>query len=362
MRKTYKWVCDFCGEEYEITSSQYHRLEDGRQKKGFCSIECKSRSQQRRVIRHCSYCNKEIERTEYQSSIKENVFCSKECNSRYLYETTHETRKCKICGKEYVTEKISSQRFCTPACANEYQKTRVGKLNANYHRVEVKCDWCGEPFDIQKYKVMQDHHFCGKECQREWYAKDFSQREDFKNLMRTKILKQFERGEIGKLDSKPQIIVNQLLDNNNIKYQREYSVGFYAVDNFLSENNLMIEVQGDYYHANPLKYDSEQLNSLQVGRVGKDKAKHTFIRNKYNIEVLYLWEWDIYNRADVCEMLINEYISHKGNLSNYHSFNYHIENGKLKLNDDIVIPFQERKIEHSKIRNDCDGLCGNTSA
>ena len=79
MSKKYLWVCDYCGEEYEISSSQLNRLKSGKQKSAFCSKECKAFSQKRKVIVKCSCCGKDIEKTEYQASVHENYFCSKKC-------------------------------------------------------------------------------------------------------------------------------------------------------------------------------------------------------------------------------------------------------------------------------------------
>lgn len=162
------------------------------------------------------------------------------------------------------------------------------------------------------------------------------------------------------LDSKPQLIVNRILDEIGIKYIREYPLDFYSIDNYLVNENLIIEVQGDYFHASPLKYNAP--SSRQIGQVGKDKAKHTFIYNKYGIEILYIWEKDTYQREDVCKALIELYIKNKGLLQNYNSFNYYLEDGELKITSDIIIPFHERgtnKIIDSSIRNDCDNSYGN---
>ena len=49
----------------------------------------------------------------------------------------------------------------------------------------------------------------------------------------------------------------------------------------------------------------------------------------------------IYDRLEVCKKLIKEYISNKGVLENYHSFNYHLENEELMLNNDIISPYQD---------------------
>ena len=99
---------------------------------------------------------------------------------------------------------------------------------------------------------------------------------------------------------------------------------------------------GDYWHCSPIKYQCSN-DKKQSKNIGRDKAKNTFIKNKYGINILYLWEGDIKKRRDVCMALISEYIANCGKLDNYNSFNYNIdENGKLVLSDTIVYSYQEK--------------------
>lgn len=143
-------------------------------------------------------------------------------------------------------------------------------------------------------------------------------------------------------NTKPQIITNQILDNLDIKYENEYDCKYYAVDNYLVDYNLMIEVMGDYWHSNPLSYENtDQLNEVQRTRITKDKAKHTYLLNNYNINVLYLWETDLYVNPELCEELIKKYIDCNGQIENYNSFNYHMEENTITLNDNIIYPFYE---------------------
>jgi hypothetical protein len=98
---------------------------------------------------------------------------------------------------------------------------------------------------------------------------------------------------------------------------------------------------GDFWHCNPIKYNKTNMRDIQKKRIPKDKAKHTYLKNNYNIEVLYLWEDDIYNNFDVCKCLINKYINNNGVLENYHSFNYYLKDNDLILIDNIIIPYQD---------------------
>lgn len=143
--------------------------------------------------------------------------------------------------------------------------------------------------------------------------------------------------------------MDSILEKNNISFEREKSVKYYCIDNYLVESKLMIEVMGDYWHSNPLKF-SNKINQIQYDRIPKDKAKHTYVKNKYNVEILYLWESsDIYGNQNLCEKLILEYIKRNGKLYNYHSFNYCLnENGDVCIKDNLIIPYQDKNINEYK--------------
>lgn len=130
--------------------------------------------------------------------------------------------------------------------------------------------------------------------------------------------------------SEPQKIINELLNDMNIKFDSEYDCKYYLVDHYLSEYNLMIEVQGDFWHCSPLLSEKSNTSGIQ-NNIIKDKRKHTYIKNQYGIEILYLWEKDIKENIELCRELITSYIENKGILENYHSFNYVLNNDRLEM-------------------------------
>ena len=140
----------------------------------------------------------------------------------------------------------------------------------------------------------------------------------------------------------PQRILNNLLDDMGIKYTNEKNFKYYSVDDYLNDYHLVIEVMGDFWHASPLKYTKDTLREIQINRIPKDKAKRTYIKNKHNINILYLWESDLHKSLEVCRELIEQYIKNNGILDNYNSFNYSIINNKLMMNDEIIYPFYEQ--------------------
>lgn len=291
----------------------------------------------------CENCNKQIYQTKTQYNRAKHHFCSNKCQKEFQSKALYEHRKCEICGKDMYILKSSSKRFCSIECQGKWQSTQTREKNPRYKRVKTLCDCCGKELNILNCETkLFKHHFCDNDCRQKWYSEVYSQSWDWKEESRIRGAKLLSNRSIT-TNTKPQIKINRLLESLNITYQNEYDCKYYSIDNYLPQQNLMIEVMGDFWHCNPIKY-TQVKQEIQKKRIPKDKAKHTYIMNKYKIEILYLWEYDINNNATLCEKLIQKYISNNGILENYHSFNYSLISNELILNEKIIIPYQDIKV------------------
>lgn len=103
----------------------------------------------------------------------------------------------------------------------------------------------------------------------------------------------------------PEILVENWLKEHNINY--EYScimgserVGLYQYDFIIHGKRILIEVNGDYWHGNPTKFNIDgsngkrKLNDIQLKKIEKDKLKLDFAK-KHNFEIIYIWEEEINN-------------------------------------------------------------------
>jgi len=289
----------------------------------------------------CENCGKEVYQTKTQYSRAKHHYCSNECQRKFQSKNAHEYRKCEICGELFYTKKILNQRFCSTSCQNIWQTTKVGELNPRSKKEKIKCEYCGQLYFVKAYKTQNgQHNFCSTECRRKWYSKTFSQSKEWKEASRNRALSMLENMQLG-TDTKPQRIINSMLDDLGIEYVNEKCFEYYAVDNYLPKQNLVIEVMGDFWHCNPVKYSSCSSYEIHKKRIPKDKAKSTYFKNQYGIKILYLWETDIYENPELCRMLVQEYIKNDGILINYHSFNYHLKNNELVLNQNIILPYQD---------------------
>ena len=86
-------------------------------------------------------------------------------------------------------------------------------------------------------------------------------------------------------------IVESYLIVNNIEYKHSVMLGNYRF-NFLLKDNTILEVLGDYYHANPSVYTTNNISDRQKFKIEKKNEKESYaVKNGY--KVIYLWEKDI---------------------------------------------------------------------
>lgn len=96
----------------------------------------------------------------------------------------------------------------------------------------------------------------------------------------------------------PEKVVEKLLSDLSIDYQKEitFKSGRFRVD-FLLTNKTIIEVQGDYWHGNPLIYKYENYTEDQWKNWYNDWFKRDYFSLK-GFNIIYIWEYDIYNNFE----------------------------------------------------------------
>ena len=76
-----KRICLQCGEEFTLPMN---RIIAGKDK--YCSKECSSLGQRKKVILNCEQCGKELEKKPSQIKQSKNHFCSHECADKWRKE------------------------------------------------------------------------------------------------------------------------------------------------------------------------------------------------------------------------------------------------------------------------------------
>ena len=128
-----------------------------------------------------------------------------------------------------------------------------------------------------------------------------------------------QEGRISKLENKIVNILNKL--NIPIETQFKFPKYYHKYDIFLKNTNIIIEVQGDYWHANPTKYKANDIITFPGGKQyiaeqlwKKDLQKIHYAESK-NYKVIQIWESEIYkqekeNNLEIYLLdILNNYIS-----------------------------------------------------
>ncbi len=98
-------------------------------------------------------------------------------------------------------------------------------------------------------------------------------------------------------ETKPEKIVRQILTKHEIKHVKNYKICYdfkrklnKYFDFYIPELRLLIECDGDYYHANPKMFT--ELNEMQKNNKDNDKFKNG-LAAAYNLKLIRFWENEI---------------------------------------------------------------------
>jgi very-short-patch-repair endonuclease len=130
--------------------------------------------------------------------------------------------------------------------------------------------------------------------------------QETKDKLRQITLDQIKRGVFSQTRTKPHICFAAILDEIGAKYEEEKMVGFFSFDFYLPEYSLYVEVDGDYFHVNPLFYPDGPKTATQRINHYRDVKKNGFCK-EMGLKMVRIWENDIlHNRNDVVRIIREE--------------------------------------------------------
>lgn len=356
-----KLICDYCGKEYFVSNYEYSHVKE--KKTHCCSKECCDKLKigklkVERVTLICDFCKREfkVKPFEYKEKLKNELFisCSNECRQKLMGKLhrgenssryNSSMRFCNYCGKEYLVSGYTknTSKYCSREClglaktknatvivlcqfCNKEFSVLKGEIsfwgeikfcskecrvNASKRRVYFNCIICGKPY-WQHLAYSKTSITCSRECQRIWLSQYYNKRPEVIERLRM-------QGTKSQLNSKkeytlPELLILEYLENNEIEFVSQYVIGDILVaDFFLPEYNCILEVYGDYWHANPRKYgkDKKPLNAMQLKNKQKDIRRYKVITKKYNYSFYVLWEYDIKKNLNESMNKFFKYINSK---------------------------------------------------
>jgi very-short-patch-repair endonuclease/endogenous inhibitor of DNA gyrase (YacG/DUF329 family) len=274
----------------------------------FCCRECmwkfngaKASAKVERIEVNCANCGKVLLKRpcDFKKVKGDNHFCSRKCRGEF--ERTTFVFKCDWCGKDVCYPQSHSERserhFCSTDCRAAWQSDNVrGGNHPLYSKIKVKCAICNKEIERKKSEVQKKRsHFCSKKC-----FDVFNRSEENRDIQRKRMLKTLSTYP---RRTAPEKAIKGILDDLGIKHCEQYVINNRFCVDFLV-GNIVIEVFGDYFHANPVKY-GDGIDRLQKKNIMNDKRKLSYL-NKCGYKIIVVWENDINNDIDKIREQIKE--------------------------------------------------------
>jgi very-short-patch-repair endonuclease len=105
--------------------------------------------------------------------------------------------------------------------------------------------------------------------------------------------------------TEPERIVQAMLDEVSHTYLPQHPIGFYTVDFFVPSQFLVVQADGDYWHANPMFYTEDRLTPGQRKQRRLDHSCDAYMVN-HGYRVVRLWEHDLHTRPEFCAGLLRK--------------------------------------------------------
>ncbi|GIN73552.1 hypothetical protein J14TS2_40270 [Bacillus sp. J14TS2] len=122
--------------------------------------------------------------------------------------------------------------------------------------------------------------------------------------IRAATLKQMENQSFQKTNIEK--IIERYLQKNNVNYQYSFILEKRQYDFLLKDHNLIIECDGDYWHANPKFYPNPQ--DWQIERIKIDQEKNEIAKNN-GYQIFRFWEDDILNNFEYVKSVIDDLLA-----------------------------------------------------
>jgi G:T-mismatch repair DNA endonuclease (very short patch repair protein) len=111
-------------------------------------------------------------------------------------------------------------------------------------------------------------------------------------FLRHNTLEMIRSGVFSQFVSKPHVAFALLLDEMGVEYVEERRVGFFSFDFYLTDYDVYVEVDGDYFHSNPSVYPEGPVTKTQKINYYRDMKKNEFCKER-GIRLMRFWECQI---------------------------------------------------------------------
>lgn len=90
----------------------------------------------------------------------------------------------------------------------------------------------------------------------------------------------------------PELEFEKLMNELGVSFKDQKIVDNKIYDYYLEDYNTLVEVHGDYWHANPLIYEGKKLNKIQERNKRNDVKKLALAKDS-GYKIYIIWEKDL---------------------------------------------------------------------
>jgi len=285
-------------------------------KRIFCSTTCGYDHKRTRKSKICPICQKKFTARNSKSKT-----CSTKCRGEFASRKANEKKKkiCRNCKKVFIA-RDKSKVYCSKRCfyndvfTRPKSKEHKQKIAEGQKKIRIEgefvCNRCNSVFpsntSLRAHKAHCQHEViikvcpkCKKKCKGNagLKAHQIWCLDDKENLNKRKIItKAVKNGNIRRIlsgnqnqsiDTDIEVIFEKNLREREIHYEHPFlfktDKHTHLFDFYIPEFNLLIEVDGDYWHGN-----KGQLKSWQLRQIEIDKT-YTKAATKKDFRVIRFW-------------------------------------------------------------------------
>lgn len=281
--ETLKFVCEICGDRYNTIGGLQSHLTRSHDYDNDMKLKYYDKYIKSDDEGYCKYCGKRVKLVKNRFSDGYMKFChNTDCNVRWYNENSDRLEKSSNSIKKaiednpsYLNSKI--EYWLAKGYTEVEARKKLSERQTTFSK-EICIKKYGEDEGLRIWQSRQD----------KWnITMDSKSDEEKKRINR---LKAFSSGCISKAEKELCDILNlssQLCISSDVGYVYDMHVG-----------NKIIEYNGDYWHCNPLIYESEFFNKsikMTAGEKWRKDDKKIKYAESQGYDVLVVWETD-YNK------------------------------------------------------------------
>jgi len=100
--------------------------------------------------------------------------------------------------------------------------------------------------------------------------------------------------KMSKKMTEPERIFADMMGELDVEFETQKIIDNKIFDFYIPSKNMIIEIDGDYFHGNPLIYESKDLNKMQLRNMRNDTFKDILAKGRgFGLE--RVWEYELKN-------------------------------------------------------------------